>query len=240
MKRHTALLVFCLIAFVSANTYAQQGFTGDTQQGYTGRTPPVQPGFTGQVLTPVMVSQSIAVNEAKNLPHDSWVILTGNIMNMLPGGHNYTFRDASGEITVDIGPKEWRGVSVGSQDNVVIYGEVKIHRGLTSIKVHAISGPGRTSTWVGQTVFINRPIGINEAMNLSHDSFVILNGNIINTLAGHHNFLFRDASGEITVDIGPKEWRGLSIGASDRVEIYGEVKNHRGLVSIKVHAIRKI
>ena len=221
MKRYTVLFICCLMAFVSANTYAQQG-------------------FTGQVLIPVMVSKSITVNEAKNLPHDSWVILTGNIMNMLPGGHNYTFHDASGEIIVDIGPKEWRGVSVGSQDNVVIYGEVKILRGLTSIKVHAISGPGRTGTWAGQTVFINRPIGINEAMNLPHDSFVILNGIIVNTLAGHHNFTFRDASGEITVDIGPKEWRGLSIGASDRVEIYGEVKNHRGLVSIKVVAIRKI
>ena len=244
MKKNTVLLVFCLIAFVSANTYAQQGFTGGTPQGFTGGTQPaVQPGFIGQALTPRMVSQPITVNEAKNLPHDSWVILTGNIMNMLPGGHNYTFRDASGEITVDIGPKEWRGVSVGSQDNIVIYGEVKIHRGLTSIKVHAISGPGhrtegRTGTWAGQTVFIDRPISTSEAAALTHDSFVILNGNIVSAQAGHHNFTFRDASGEITVDLGPKEWRGLSIGASDRVEIYGEVKNHRGLFSVKVHAIK--
>ena len=225
MKRYTVLFICCLMAFVSANTYAQQG-------------------FTGQVLIPVMVSKSITVNEAKNLPHDSWVILTGNIMNMLPGGHNYTFHDASGEIIVDIGPKEWRGVSVGTSDNVVLYGEVKIHRGLTSIKVHAISGPGRTegrtNTWAGQSVFIDYQISINEAITLAHDSFIILNGSIVSAQAGHQHFTFHDASGEITVDIGPKEWRGLSVGASDRVQIYGEVKNHRGLILIKVHAIRKI
>jgi len=46
--------------------------------------------------------------------------------------------------------------------------------------------------------------------------------------------------GEITIDIGPKEWCGLSVGESDRVEISGEVKRDRRQVSIKVHAIRKI
>jgi len=74
-----------------------------------------------------------------NLPHDSWVILNGNIVGQLPEGrHNYSFRDSSGEITVDIGPKEWRGLSAGVSDRVEIYGEVKIHRGQALIKVHAI------------------------------------------------------------------------------------------------------
>ena len=193
----------------------------------------------------VMVSQPITVNEARSLPHDSWVVLTGNIVNMLPGGKNYTFRDSlvsssQGEIIVEIGAKHWRGLSVGVSDNVVIFGEVKVSRGLVSIKAHAISGTGRTNTWPGQAVFINQPITIAEAVTLAHDSFVILNGNIINSHARRNNYTFRDSSAEITVDIGDKHWRGLAVGVSDRVEIYGEVKNNRGLVTIKVHAIRML
>jgi uncharacterized protein (TIGR00156 family) len=150
-------------------------------------------------------------------------------------------RDPSGEIAVDIGPKEWRGLSVGVSDRVEIYGEVKITRGQISIKVHAITGAGRTNTRQGQAVTVGQPIAINEAVNLAHDSWVILNGNIVSQLPkGKHDYSFRDFSGEITVDIGPKEWRGLSVGVSDMVEIYGEVKISKGQVSIKVQGIRKI
>jgi len=188
-----------------------------------------------------MLGQTITIIEAKELPHDSWVMLSGNIVNSLPSGNHYTLRDSSGEIPVDIGPKEWRGLSVGVSDRVEIYGEVKITRGQFSIKVHAITGAGRTNTRQGQAITINQPIAINEAVNLPHDSWVILNGNIVRQLPeGKNNYSFRDFSGEVTVDIGPKEWRGLSVGVSDRVEIYGEVKISKGQISIKVQAIRKV
>jgi uncharacterized protein (TIGR00156 family) len=263
MEKYAVFFICCLVVFSAAAVHAQQGFTGDgvnpplppspefganqpppPRHGTNSPPPVAQQGFTGPTLTQsqaVMVSQPITVIEARNLPHDSWVVLAGNIVNMLPGGRNYTFRDSSGEITVDIGPKEWRGLSVGVSDRVEIYGEVKIHRGQISIKVHAITGTGRTNTRPGQAVTVNRPITIGEAMNLPHDSWVILNGNIVGQLPeGRHNYSFRDSSGGITVDIGPKEWRGLSVGISDRVEIYGEVKIHRGQVLIKAHAIRLI
>jgi len=204
-------------------------------QGFTG------PGSYNAQGQAVVIGQIISVSEAKNLPHDSWVILSGNIVNSLPGGNHYTLRDPSGEIAVDIGPKEWRGLSIGVSDRVEIYGEVKITRGQISIKVHAITGTGRTYTRQGQAVTIGHPIAINEAVSLPHDSWVILNGNIVNQLTvGKNNYSFRDLSGEVIVDIGPKEWRGLPVGVSDRVEIYGEVKINKGQISIKVQAIRKV
>jgi uncharacterized protein YdeI (BOF family) len=83
-------------------------------------------------------------------------------------------------------------------------------------------------------------VTVEQAKNYSHDSWVIINGNIVSVLPGGRHFMFRDSSGEIPVEIGPKEWRGLSVGASDRIEISGEVKKERGQVFIKVHAIRKI
>jgi uncharacterized protein (TIGR00156 family) len=69
---------------------------------------------------------------------------------------------------------------------------------------------------------------------------VIITGNIVSVLPGGRHFMYRDSSGEIPIDIGPKEWRGLSVGVSDRVEISGEVKKERGQIFIKVHAIRKV
>jgi len=205
-------------------------------QGFTG---PDSGGFVSAQGQAVMVSQIITVSEVRNLPHDSWIVLAGNVVNVLPGGRQYTFRDATGDIAVDIGPKEWRGLSVDVTDRVEIYGEVKLHRGLIHVKVHAITGTGRVNRFPGQPVTAVSPITINEARTLPHDSWVVLNGNIINALTtGRHNYLFRDSSGEITVDIGRKEWRGLSVSVSDRVEIYGEVKINRGQIFIKVHAIR--
>ena len=192
------------------------------------------PGSDGQA---VMVSRFISVSEAKNLPHDSWVVLNGNIVNMLPGGRQYTFRDTTGDIAVDIGPKEWRGLSVDISDKVGIYGEIKLHRGLIHVKVHAITGTGRVNRLPGQPVTIIQPVTINEARNLPHDSWIVLSGNIVSSLSDK-NYLFRDATGDITVDIGRKEWRGLSVSVSNKVDIYGEVKYHRGQLIIKVHAIR--
>ena len=227
MKRHTFFCIFIASLLSSAAIVHGQGFTG----------PGSGNNAQGQA---VMISRIITVTEARTLPHDSWVNLTGNIINMLPGGRQYTFRDHTGEIAVDVGPKEWRGLSVVPDDSVVIYGEVKIQRGQTHIKVHAITGTGKMNTRQGQAVMVNQPITVSEAKNLPHDSWVMISGNLINMLPnGKHNYTFRDTSEDITVDIGPKEWRGLSIGVSDKIDIYGEVKINRGQSSIKVHAIKR-
>jgi len=97
-------------------------------------------GFTGQGTNeqPVTVGKSVTTNEAKNYPHDSWVVISGNIVSVLPGGRHFMFRDTSGDIPIEIGPKEWRGLSVGVSDKVEISGEVKKERGQIFIKVHAI------------------------------------------------------------------------------------------------------
>ena len=102
-------------------------------------------GFAGRISNnnnkqeqPFMVNRPITVNEAKKLPRDSWVVLSGNITNTLPGGRHYRFRDHTEIIAVDIGPKVWQGLTIGVNDKVEISGEIKIIRGQTSIKVHAI------------------------------------------------------------------------------------------------------
>jgi uncharacterized protein (TIGR00156 family) len=228
MKRYTQAYssgtffgIFSLLSLFSAVFVHGQGFTGLGSANNSAQ---------GQ---PIMTSQNVTISDAKNFPHDSWVVINGNIANALPGGTHFMFRDSSGEIPVEIGPKEWRGFSAGTSDAVEISGEVKRERGQIFIKVHAISSAAMAG--------IRRyAVTVNEARNLSHDSWVVLTGNIVYSLLPPHDYTFRDSSGEITVDIGPKEWRGLSVGETDRVEISGEVKKERGQVSVKVHAIRKI
>jgi uncharacterized protein (TIGR00156 family) len=176
------------------------------------------------------------VSEARNLPRDSWVTLTGNIVNALPGDRYYTFRDPSGEITVEIGWRVWRGLSFNTSDNVEICGEVNItNRRQMLIDVKAITGIGGTNTRQGQAVTVS------EARELPRDSWVTLTGNIVNALPGPGGrYSFRDPSGEITVEIDRRAWRGLPAGTSDTVEISGEVNVNKRQTSIKVKAIRKI
>jgi len=223
MKKYMVICTFTLMFLFLTQNILAQGFIGPSSYVST---------------QPVMVSKPITIMEARNLPHNSFVILNGNIAGTLPGGKNYTFRDRSGEIAVEIGSKHWRGLSVVPGDSVVIYGEVKIQRGHVIIKVHAISGTGRINVWQGQPVMVSKLATIMEARNLPPDSFVILNGNIVNALPGGKHYTFRDTSGEIIVEIGSKHWRGLSVGVSDRVEIYSEVKMSKGQVMLKVHALR--
>ena len=224
MKRYTFFGICCLLFLFTTVIVHGQGFTGpkaDTDR----------PGGPVTVLEPIPVSQ------ARILPKDSWVVLTGNVVNTLPGGKYYTFRDSSGEITVEIEPKVWRGLSVEPSDTVTINGEVEVKKGQVSIEVKAVSGSGRTNTRQGQAVTVTQPVTVNEARELPHNSWVIVTGNIVNSV-GKEYYTFRDPSGEITVEIERKIWRGLSVGVSDRVEIHGKLEIKRGQSSIEAKAIR--
>ena len=184
-------------------------------------------------------SQTITVSEARNLPQDSWVILRGSIVNVWADNY-YSFRDSTGEMLVEISSSVWRGLSAGPNDTVEIRGEVRINSGQTSIRVRAITGSGQIIAVPGQGVMVNQTITVSEARALPQNSWVTLNGNIISSLPGGNRFNFRDSSGDITIEIDRSVWRGLSVGASDRVEISGEVRINNRQVSIRVRAIRRI
>ena len=167
------------------------------------------------------------------------MVLIGNIVNALPGGRNYTFRDSSGEITVEIDRRVWRGLTAGASDMVEIHGEININRGLVSVRARAINRNDPVNVRQGQPVTLARPITISEARTLPHDSWVILSGYIILALPGGRHYSFRDSTGEMVIEIDPTVWRGLYIGESDMVEISGELRTNQGLASLEVRAIKK-
>lgn len=63
------------------------------------------------------------VQAAKNMRDDAHVTLTGKIIKQL-GHEKYLFKDATGEITVDIDDEDFRGQEVTPQNTVRIMGEV--------------------------------------------------------------------------------------------------------------------
>lgn len=65
----------------------------------------------------------ITVQEALNLNDEAKVVLRGNIINSL-GDEKYTFKDASGEVVVEIDDEDWHGVKVTPENTVEIIGDV--------------------------------------------------------------------------------------------------------------------
>ncbi len=93
--RLAALLGACLLA---SNTIAQ--FTGPSPAG-----------------------RSVSVQQARDARVGSYVTVTGNIVNHLREDY-YTFRDASGEIRVEIATGVWQNRKVEPETKVRLLAEV--------------------------------------------------------------------------------------------------------------------
>ena len=130
MKKYAAFFAFFLAVFFSAVTvFAQPGPTGQFgPQGFTGPQVFSGPqGFTGYGYPGQL--QTVTVTQARTFGHKMPVAISGNLVQFYGGKDLYIFRDASGEILVKIGPKEWQnlwyqGVSIDPSDTIEIYGEV--------------------------------------------------------------------------------------------------------------------
>ena len=105
MKKYTILVAMCLaMVGLASAAYAQQG-------GFTGPSAPGTPG--GQ-----MGYQNVTVSQLQTLPNNkAYVVLTGNITQSVRGKY-YTFRDATGEVTVEIDQQYWWNVTASPTDRV--------------------------------------------------------------------------------------------------------------------------
>ncbi len=80
---------------------------------------------------------NVTVEQAKSLPDDAKVLLTGTIVESL-GDEKYIFRDSTGEIMVEIERELLRHISVSENDSVEISGEVDVERQRIIIDVENI------------------------------------------------------------------------------------------------------
>lgn len=106
------LSIFLLIFVVSTNTFAE--FVGS--------------GVASNLAT---------VKSVKGMKDDTKVTLEGYIVKEIRSEH-YLFKDATGEIEVEIDSEDFRSVKVTSNDKVRIVGEVDKERTLTMIDVDYI------------------------------------------------------------------------------------------------------
>ena len=61
-----------------------------------------------------------------------------------------------------------------------------------------------------------------QALKMRDDTFVLLQGNITRSI-GKERYIFRDDTGEITVDIDSDIWQGRTVTPEMKVELYGEI-----------------
>ena len=67
-----------------------------------------------------------------------------------------------------------------------------------------------------------QPSSISEALKLNDDTPVVLVGQIEKSLGGE-KYLFKDATGSVTVEIDNEDWRGVNVTPKDTIVIQGEI-----------------
>ena len=75
--------------------------------------------FTG----PSVATRTSTVAQANTARLGSYVTVTGNITSHLRGDY-FMFKDATGEMRVEIEPEAWQGRKVGPDAKVRLHGEV--------------------------------------------------------------------------------------------------------------------
>ena len=121
MKKFLVLCVCCFVALFTTATVSAQ-FTGSSSGASA-----ITVSSGGQI-------QAMTVDRVKNLSKDAPVILVGNITRSISKS-SFTFRDSTGEITINVAAKTFGGVSIGDSDRIVIVGNVKINKGAVEVDV---------------------------------------------------------------------------------------------------------
>lgn len=119
MKEINVKKTFALAAIVAL--MSAPAFAANTQGGFSGPGAPASQQQAGGFSGPN--SSVTTVDAAKRLQDDAPVTLRGNIIQQ-NSDDDYTFKDSTGTISVDIDRKHWNGVNVTPNDVVEIIGEV--------------------------------------------------------------------------------------------------------------------
>ena len=68
-------------------------------------------------------------------------------------------------------------------------------------------------------------VSVAEAKNMNDEARILIKGHIVSAL-GDEDYMFKDDSGSIKVEIDEDLWRGITVKPEDKVEILGEVDRH--------------
>ena len=81
--------------------------------------------------------KKVTISEISKMSNNSYVSVQGNIVKRI-SDDKYTFKDATGTITVEIDDDKWGGISAGTQDKLELIGEVEKKYNTTEIDVDSV------------------------------------------------------------------------------------------------------
>ncbi|MDU6079468.1 MAG: NirD/YgiW/YdeI family stress tolerance protein [Pantoea sp.] len=81
-------------------------------------------------------------------------------------------------------------------------------------------------------------VTVKQAEEMKDDSWITVRGQLEKQI-GDEDYLFRDATGTMKVEIDHKRWDGLTITPKDRVELTGELDKDFNSIELDVKQVRK-
>ena len=82
-------------------------------------------------------------------------------------------------------------------------------------------------------------VSVKQAEEMKDDSWITVRGTLEKQI-GKEDYLFRDASGTMNVEIDDKRWNGLTITPKDQVELTGELDKDFNSIELDVKQVRKL
>ena len=80
---------------------------------------------------------------------------------------------------------------------------------------------------------------IQQALKMPDNSFVTIKGNIIKRLS-NDEYMFKDSTGSMTIEIDEDKWQGQVINSKDVIEISGEIEKKYNSTKLDVDSITKV
>jgi len=77
-----------------------------------------------------------------------------------------------------------------------------------------------------------------EALKRPDDSYVTVEGNIVKKLSSD-KYLFKDATGSITVEIDNEKWGNIDASEKDKLELSGEIERKTNSIHLDVDIVKK-
>ncbi|KJV47438.1 protein ygiW precursor [Pantoea sp. BL1] len=82
-------------------------------------------------------------------------------------------------------------------------------------------------------------VTVKQAEEMKDDSWITVRG-YLDKQIGDEDYLFRDSSGNMKVEINHKRWHGQTITPKDQVELTGELDKDFNSIELDVKQVRKL
>ncbi len=80
---------------------------------------------------------------------------------------------------------------------------------------------------------------IAQALKMRDESFVTIQGSIVKRISSD-KYLFKDATGTMTVEIDDEEWAGQDVNSKNKLELQGEIDKDFMSTKLDVDSVRII